>query len=171
MTTAALYSLIDAVRPTMLFDEQDMAKLSKVYQGILHSGYKQGAHVFKQDRGQPTRINIYGPKAFASIGRALSPTLLSRAIQVHMKKMLPSEQIEELDNETLAAATEGLTERLANFRADYVRLETRPDMPGTLSPRERELWRPLFDIAVQAVAAHCPSSCLPPLHRRLAESN
>jgi hypothetical protein len=149
-STAALYNSIDQLRPTMLFDEQDMAKLSKTYQGILHSGYKQGAHVIVQQRGKPTRLNVYCPKVFASIGRVLSSTLMDRVIQIHMVRKTKADTVEELDLESLARATEGLPDRLANFRADFLRASDGPEMPETLTSRERELWRPLFHIASQA---------------------
>jgi hypothetical protein len=149
-STAGLYRSIDELRPTMLFDELDMAQMSKVYRGILHSGYKAGAMVTLSQGGKPKRLNIYCPKAYASIGRALTPTLIDRSIQIHMRRKLPTEIVAEFSIAELAAVTEGLRDRLENFRADFIVPADRPPMPPALNDRERELWLPLFTIAAQA---------------------
>jgi hypothetical protein len=150
-STAGLYRTIDELHPTLLFDELDMAQMSKTYRGILHSGYKQGASVTLSMGGKPKRLNVYCPKAYASIGRALTPTLIDRSIQIHMRRKVPTEVVAEFSIAELAAVTEGLGDRLANFRADFIAPEDTPPMPvGTLNDRERELWLPLFTIAAQA---------------------
>jgi hypothetical protein len=150
-STAGLYRTIDELHPTLLFDELDMAQMSKTYRGILHSGYKQGASVTLSMGSKPKRLNVYCPKAYASIGRALTPTLIDRSIQIHMRRRMPSETVAEFSIAELAAVTVGLSDRLANFRADFiVPAGRRAQMPDILNDRERELWLPLFTIAAQA---------------------
>jgi hypothetical protein len=150
MSTAALYRSIDQLTPTLLFDELDMQKMSKVYQGILNAGYKTGAHVMMSENGKPKRLSIYNPKAFASIGRALSRTLSDRSIEIHMRRKRRDEAVEEFSIRELMRATDGYEDRLANFRADFIAPDVNPEMPEVLNHRERELWLPLFSIAAQA---------------------
>jgi Protein of unknown function (DUF3631) len=149
-STAGLYRTIDELRPTLLFDELDMAQMSKTYRGILHSGYKAGASVTLSVGGKPKRLSTFCPKAYASIGRALTPTLIDRSIQIHMRRKLPTETVAEFSIAGLAAVTEGLRDRLANFRADFIVPDDMPPRPEVLNDREREIWLPLFTIAAQA---------------------
>jgi hypothetical protein len=150
MSTAALYRSIDQLTPTLLFDELDMQKMSRVYQGILNSGYKAGANVIMSEHGRPKRLSIYNPKAFASIGRALSRTLSDRSIEIHMRRKRRDEDVEEFSIRALTQITEGYGDRLENFRADFIAPDAIPEMPEILNHRERELWLPLFSIAEQA---------------------
>jgi hypothetical protein len=149
-TIAGLYQTIEQLRPTLLFDELDMAMMSKQYRGILHSGYKQGAYVTIGSNSKPKRLNTYCPKAYASIGRALSSMLIDRSVQIHMHRKLPTEIVAEFSIAELAEKTDGLQDRLGNFRADFVVPDETPTMPDVLNDRERELWLPLFTIAAQA---------------------
>jgi putative DNA primase/helicase len=62
----------------------------------------------------------------------------------------PAEAVNEFSIAALTAVTEGLRDRLANFRADFIVPVEAPTMPELLNDRERELWLPLFTIAAQA---------------------
>jgi hypothetical protein len=152
-STAGLYQTIDEFRPTLLFDELDMAQMSKTYRGILHSGYKAGAFVMLGHGGKggrSKRLNVFCPKAYAMIGRALTPTLIDRSIQIHMRRRLPTEPVAEFSIAELTVETEGLRDRLENLRADFIVPADKPPMPPALNDRERELWLPLFTIAARA---------------------
>ena len=72
-STAGLYRIIDDLRPTLLFDELDMAQMSKTYRGILHSGYKAGAAVTLSVGGKPKRLNV--------TARRLTPPLAGRSLR------------------------------------------------------------------------------------------
>ena len=165
-STAALYRQIEAKQPTLLFDEMDMAKLTKAQQGILHSGYKKGATVtVANGRGGVRRLKVYCPKAFASIGRPLSSTMIDRSIQVFMARKRPQDVVERMSTRKLNALAEELEliDRLTNYRAEFVIPEVDPEMPDELNDREFELWLPLFVIAEQAGeewARRCWSACL-----------
>ena len=52
-----LYRTIEELPPTVLFDEMDMHKLSKVAKGILNSGYKSGAFVAIMDGRRSRRLH------------------------------------------------------------------------------------------------------------------
>ena len=52
------------------------------------------------------------PKAYASIGRALTPTLIDRSIEIHMRRKMPTEIVAEFSIAELGAVTEGLRDRL-----------------------------------------------------------
>ena len=110
---------------------------------------------------KPKRLNVYCPKAYASIGRALTPTLIDRSIEIHMRRKLPTEIVAEFSVAELRAVTEGLRDRLENFRADFIVPDDMPAMPPVLNDRERELWLPLFTIATQA-AGWIPAAGTPP---------
>ena len=56
-STAGLYRTIEELPPTVLFDEMDMHKLSKVAKGILNSGYKSGAFVAIMDGRRSRRLH------------------------------------------------------------------------------------------------------------------
>jgi len=149
-TTAGLYNTINDLRPTMLFDEMDMQKLSRTAKGILNGGYKTGAFITIQEGRRRRVLHTYCPKAFASIGRALTPTLSDRSIEIHMRRKLPSEVVEPFNTVALAEAAGDVPDRLSNFRADFILGTDEPEYPPVLNDRERELWRPLFHIAALA---------------------
>lgn len=161
-STPALYEQAD-MQSTLLFDEQDMNKLTKIQQGVLHSGYKAGGSVTIMRNRKPRRINTYCPKAFASIGRPLSSTMLDRSIQVHIVRKRPQDQVERLRTPTLMQLAEDLEDRLTNYRAEFLMPEHDPQLPDALNDREYELWLPLFVIAEQAGAEwakRCHAACL-----------
>jgi hypothetical protein len=100
---------------------------------------------------------VYGPKAFAAIGR-LPDTLMDRSIVIPMQRRRSDQAVDRLLYARAKAEAEPITAELLRFgenhgyavRSEYERLIT-ADL-DFLSDRDADLWMPLF--AFCSVAAH-----------------
>ena len=155
-TAAVLPRKIEAVTPTLLLDESDTAfrgdkDYAAALHGILNTGYKrsgastvcvgQGANIDFRD------FSTYCPKAFAGIGQ-LPDTVRARSFAIRLEK-IADEQVEEFDEEDAEPAAAALCDRLEGFAlrgVDQLR-GARPERPAGLSPRTKEISRPLLAIA------------------------
>lgn len=155
-TAAVLPRKIEVVTPTLLLDESDTAfKGDKDYatalHGILNTGYKrsgkstvcvgQGANIDFRD------FSTYCPKAFAGIGQ-LPDTVRARSFAIRLEK-IADEQVDEFDEEAAEPAAAAVYDRLEAFAlvgVDQLR-GARPERPQGLSPRTKEISRPLLAVA------------------------
>lgn len=155
-TAAVLPRKIEVVTPTLLLDESDTAfrgdkDYAAALHGILNTGYKrsgastvcvgQGANIDFRD------FSTYCPKAFAGIGQ-LPDTVRARSFAIRLEK-IADEQVEEFDEEDAEQAAAALCDRLEGFTlrgVDQLR-GARPERPPGLSPRTKEISRPLLAIA------------------------
>jgi hypothetical protein len=152
VSTAALYRLIDAERPTLFLDEQDAsARVTEDYRRILNSGYKSNGFVFRSVNGVGTRFTTFCAKMFAGIG-TMPDTIRDRSIEIRMRRALPEEQdrlyrfrerrvTEEMrDHRDLLQA---LSNRYGSQLAD-----AEPTAPGSITnARLVEIWEPLWALA------------------------
>ena len=98
VSEAALFRKIDRDHPTLLLDEVDAmfgkdSAQTEGIRGILDAGYSKGA-VVSRCIGQGHDVEdftVYGPKAFAGIGRKLPDTVMDRCIPVHLRRRAKSE--------------------------------------------------------------------------------
>lgn len=150
---AAIFRVVESVRPTLLIDEADTFLRGKdELRGILNSGHQQDGSVLRTvgEDHEPRAFSTFAPVAIAMIGQ-LPDTLADRAIAIRMARKRSSERVErlrldrpgpfnELRRRVLRWATD-VRERLA--RAD-------PEVPGELHDRAADNWRPLLAIAEAA---------------------
>ena len=154
---AALFRFLHDGQPTLLLDEVEAisarkrSERSEALLAILNCGYRKGATVIRcmGEKQTPTKFKVYGPKAFAAIGR-LPETLSDRSIMLSMQRKGPGDRTarfifararseSEPIRKALAAAVEA--HRL-QITAIYQNLPTL----NFLTDREEELWQPLFAV-------------------------
>jgi Protein of unknown function (DUF3631) len=161
LTEAVLFRLVDAKKPTLLFDEIDAVfskKNSDSTEGIrqvLNSGYRRGKLAWRcvGTSHELRSFDVYCPKATAGL-HELPVTLASRAIPIAMQPPLPTDSYEELDREEVAEEAEILQRNLQAWAEEALEVledpRLRPAKLPQLSARGNEIWRILFRIADHA---------------------
>lgn len=160
-TSAALYRMMTAC-PTLLLDEvealrgRQVSENSQAVLAVLNAGHRKGATVPRCDgpKNELKFFPVYGPKAFAAIGR-LPDTLADRCICLEMQRKTTSQHVERFLSNRARMTAEPILEALSDWakkneartEAAYEHLE---DL-GFLSDRDADLWMPLF--AICSVAA------------------
>jgi len=159
VTPAYLFRKVgDAVgRPTILYDEIDTvfgpkAKDNEEIRGLLNAGYRVGAVagrcVVRGKVIETEEIPAYCAVALAGLG-GLPDTILSRSINVPMRRRGPTERIEPYRRRVHAPAGHAIRDQLARW-ADTVRekaRDTRPDLPEGIEDRDADKWESLFAVA------------------------
>ena len=151
ITSAAVFRIIEAWRPTLLVDEADtFLKHNDELRGILNGGHHRDVGGVIRTAGpnqKPRRFNTWAPKAIALIGH-LPPTLESRAVHIELRRMTSGEHVEPLRGDRLEQL-EPLCRQAWRWARDNSRLleEADPTMPGTLRGRTADNWRHMIAIA------------------------
>ncbi len=158
LTEAVLFRMIDAQRPTLLFDEVDAVfgkKNSDSTEGIrqvLNSGYRKGKVAWRcvPPTHEAKAFDVYCPKATAGLNE-LPATLAHRSIPISMKPPRPSDVYEDLDREEVEAAAETLRINLQSWADESEGAlrdpRLKPPRVDGLDARGNEIWRVLFRIA------------------------
>jgi putative DNA primase/helicase len=151
MLSAAMYRVIEQLRPTLLIDEVDTwLKENEESRGVINSGHtKELAFVLRcdSDSGEVQRFSTWSPKVLAGIGK-LADTLVDRSISIHLERRRPTEPIAKL-RDAMPGQFERLRSQLvrwANDHGDWI-AEARPAIPDSLDDRQGDNWFPLFAIA------------------------
>lgn len=148
-TEAALFRTIDAKHPTIFVDEMDALSkdAAEALRGVINNGHSKGAYVARcnvKNGNEPEVFEPFGALCLARIG--IQPaTIASRSITVHLKKRLPSQQVERLTDAGVAELR-----KLGNALAKVMEKLTLPDdveFPDGLDDRQRDVWRPLLIVA------------------------
>lgn len=177
LSASALANLAREQR-TILIDEADKhigsgSEAQRAALGIVNAGYKSSGTyaVNVADDREPTgwrvaEVAVFGPLAMAGISPDLPPDTLSRCVTVWL---LPDvgETVHESDWELIECDAEDLRARLSSW-GDRVELATGETLPGGISGRLREVWRPLKRVAV-AAGGNWPARCDELARRHLAE--
>jgi hypothetical protein len=162
LTGPSLFRLVDAMKPTLLFDEVDgvfdakknsdtTADLKK----ILNSGYKAGKRVVRMGGPQKTELQEFDPfcpKALAGL-KDIPGTLAHRSIPIAMQPPLPTEAHEDFDPEEIEEEAAELRFRWKTWaEAEGTEAALRdprlkPPKVQELDARRNEIWRILFRIA------------------------
>jgi hypothetical protein len=144
-------------RPTILFDEIDTvfgpaAKANEEIRAILNAGHRRGAVagrcIVRGKRVFTEEIPAFCAVALAGIGD-LPDTILSRCIQVQMRRRSPDEVIEPYRRRDHAPEGEGLRDRIAAWASTVQAraARTRPAMPTSVTDRNADVWESLLAIA------------------------
>jgi putative DNA primase/helicase len=146
-TAAAIYRLVDKLRPTLLMDEADTFLVrNATLRGILNSGYRKStAFVIRADE----TFSTWAPAAIAMIGR-LPSTLEDRSISIRLQRRRADEpEPVEVFRLGQQADLKRLARMAARFAADHFdELKgATPNVPATLENREADNWLPLIAIA------------------------
>jgi Protein of unknown function (DUF3631) len=144
-TSAALYTSIDAKRPTLLLDEvESFSSARSPVRPLLNTGYRRGQTIPRRQGAAVIRYHVYCPKAFALIGDVYD-TLRDRSIVIETVRARPERRfLFTTAQEEGGELCERLRTVLAN-RADDIR-SAYADFAGLpfLGERDEEIWTPLF---------------------------
>jgi hypothetical protein len=148
--------------PTLLLDEVEALRNAKPSEGaqavlsILNAGHRKGATVPRcvPPNWNVEHFSVYGPKAFAAIGR-LPDTLADRCIRISMQRKTSSQHVERFLFARTASEAQPVGESIAEWAEssmDAVReIYGSMDDLGFLADRESDLWMPLFAVCAVAV--------------------
>lgn len=151
-TKASVFRVIGQQRPTVLFDEADvwLAGDPEMTSLLNCSHNRRGAFVVRAEEISrkivAVRHDVWAPMAIACIGRP-KDTLVSRSIEVKLRRRLPSEDIEKV-----SFAFEKLTDlrrqclRWARDNAEWVAV-CNVEPPPCGDDRRQDNWTPLWRIA------------------------
>jgi hypothetical protein len=137
---------------TIFSNKSDQEKAQALIQ-LLNNSYKRGQKVIRCEapKYDTKEFSIFAPIALAGIGKnAIPETVADRAIVVEMRRMLPSEKIQEFESDEVDLIFQPIREILRTFadQNEHRYRSIRPDLPKeSLNPRARDVWKPLYKIA------------------------
>jgi len=154
-STATIFRLIQKRLPTLFIDEADTFIENRVeLVGVLNSGYTKHGKVFRQGGKQfeeTHEFSTWCAKCIIGIGN-LPQTLQSRCIQINLKRKMPSDTAERI-NEALDKDPNlfvNVKRCLVRFAIDQesallaVKIIDNP----RLDDRSQDNWRPLLKLAM-----------------------
>jgi len=152
ITVAAIFRLIEDLKPTLIIDESDtFIYKNKEMHGIINSGYtKSHAHAVRSNTGQKGVIQRFSTWAAMVIGMIgmPTPTILSRCLVVLLQRKLPNEKADEINFE-FETDCEQLSRKMLRWAEDnkeHLKHHT-PTLPSFLDNRTKDNWAPLFSMA------------------------
>jgi len=152
ITSAALFRIVEASKPTLLIDEADTFLTDdEELRGVLNSGHRRTAATIIRTTGEnhePRQYSTWCPKAIAKIG-ALPPTIEDRSIVIGMRRKSPEEKTERMRHHLLWAEFEPLRRKAVRWGSDNLGFlsESDPAVPDAIGDRAADCWRPLIAIA------------------------
>jgi len=151
VTPAVLFRLVDAYKPTLLFDEADRwLKDADELIGIINAGHtRRSAFVWRTvgDEHTPTKFSVWGAMAIAGI-KTPADTIVDRSIEIEMRRKAPGERRERLPA-NLYEACLPIRQKCARWAIDNLEdLSTAdPVVPSVGNDRAEDNWRVLLTIA------------------------
>ncbi len=151
ISPSALFRTIEKYSPTICLDEADtFLKENEELRGLINSGHaRDQAQIIRcvGDDHEPAVFSTWCAKAISGIGK-LAETIMSRSIEMPMRRKLKSEAVERLRTRN-KSDFDHIAAKLARFSIDYGSAigAARPDTPQTLGDRAADNWEPLFAIA------------------------
>jgi putative DNA primase/helicase len=159
LTAATTFRAVDQYSPTLLLDEAHKILRSRNNEeliGILNASHRRKSAVIPRmvptpDGGWELRMfSVWMTYAFTGIGK-LDDQLQSRSIAVTLKRKLPHETVERLEDGA-SEVLETAGRKLARWAADLMELPAATNLPE-LANREMDNWRVLLRIAAVAGGA------------------
>lgn len=157
-TSAVLFRMIQAERPTVLLDEADTIftrgseESKEPLRAVLNAGFERGATVSRCDgpNHELRKFEVFTPKALAGIGR-LPDTISDRCIPILLARRSASETVERLRKRQVKEAAAPIVEKLkkwAQIKQTISSLSAqRPAIPSALGDRQMDICEPLLAIA------------------------
>ena len=152
ISSAAIYRVIEAHKPTLLIDEADtfMDDYKSEIGGVINSGHtRDTAYVIRVsgEELEAMQYSTWGAKAIAGIGKR-SETIEDRSINLQLRRKLVTENVERLryaDDQMF----KDISSKLARFAKDHGEdiSALRPTLPNALNDRAQDNWEPLLCIA------------------------
>jgi hypothetical protein len=152
ISPAALFRMIEKAKPTLILDEAEtFLKENEELRGIVNGGHtKATANVIRTvgDSHEPAYFSTWCPKFLALIGR-LPATLMDRALVIPMRRKGPTEQVEPLRLDRIAARMLPMRRQMVRWADDHgtALMTADPEMPPMADDRAADNWRPLLALA------------------------
>jgi putative DNA primase/helicase len=148
-TGAAMYRIVDRLKPTLLLDEADtLFQRSTVLAHIINESWTNGGQKIPRvgPRGEVIEFDPYGTQAIAMKGLNMPGTTLSRCIICMIWPKLLSEVVEDFD-ECNDEEFKIIRRKLARWSVDNA-VALRSAAPEcSFNNRMRKNWKPLLAIA------------------------
>lgn len=143
--------------PTILYDEIDTvfgpkAKENEEIRGLLNAGHRRGAVagrcVMKGKTVETEEIPAYCAVALAGLG-GLPDTILTRSVNIHMRRRAPSEHVEPFRRRSHAPEGHAIGAKVGRWAIEVLQQarEARPQMPEGVVDRDADVWEPLLAVA------------------------
>jgi Protein of unknown function (DUF3631) len=150
ITAAALFRVIEAVRPTLLLDEADTyARGNEELRGVLNAGHRHDGAVIRTvgDDHEPRQFSAWAPVALAAIG-GLPGTVEDRSVIIGLRRRRPDEAVAPLRLDRTGELDE-LARKVVRWSADHAGElgQADPAMPAVIINRAADNWRPLIAVA------------------------
>lgn len=158
MSAAAMFRVIAASKPSVLFDEidaifgRDADDHAKDIRAVLNAGYRLGGAV-ERCVGEGSRQHVesfptFAPKVLAGIGQ-LPDTLADRCIPIRLQRRAKGERVERFRRRQVEPDARKLTDWCASWADSAVErlAAAEPALPEALNDRAQDAWEPLLAIA------------------------
>jgi len=156
ISAAALYRIIEAKRPTLLFDETDAifggdATRAEDLRCLLNAGAKRGSPAIRckgQNKDEVAKFEVFCPKALSGIGM-LPDTIADRSLILRVQRKAKSVELPKVKERIVSKLASPLVERTNAFVATIrEELESAdPAMPDGLNGRQEDMAEVLLAIA------------------------
>ena len=155
VTSASMFRLIEATRPTFLIDEADtFMPRNEELRGVVNSGHRRNGSVIRTvgDDFEPRAFSTWCPCAIAGIGR-MPATIMSRSIIISLKRKRAGETVRRF---RLSRIGDNFRRQCRRWALDNkAGLNPDPALPDELFNRDADNWGPLFAVA-EAVGGPWP---------------
>ena len=156
ISPAALYRVVDCLKPTLLLDEVDAALVQKTdtseaLRGLLNAGNDRTSSRVLRCVGEEKEVVAYdafGAKVLAGIGH-IPDTMEDRSIVVELRRKLESEKVRRFSVLDDQREFKEIRRKLLRWAFDYGKTigRARPALPYGLNDRAADNWSPLLAIA------------------------
>lgn len=166
ISAAALYAMVESVKPTLLIDEVDAVfsgAKNEDMRGMLNSGYNHRGGVIRntgisKDENDPgyRRYSTFCPKVMAGIDNGLLPdTIQDRSIVITLRRA-NREQFSQIEDFYIEDQEEILNDLIDKVKAwvaangdSLMDRGNRPARLNSLGPRQNQIAAPLLAIAAR----------------------
>ena len=160
VSEAALFREIEESHPTLLWDEIDSvfgnrksSEGNENKRALINAGYERGLKAIRMERGGGGFVKIsfdpFCPKILAGIGR-LPDTIVDRSIAILIHRKLrtqPCQKYRRQDRDKAKPLHDALEAWSKDDELLKTLRESQPQMPGSLTDRQEDIWEPLLAIA------------------------
>jgi putative DNA primase/helicase len=156
ISAAALYRVVDSLKPTLLLDEVDATLAQKTdtaeaLRGLLNAGNDRTSSRVLRCVGEEKEVvsfDAFGAKVLAGIGH-IPDTMEDRAVVVELRRKLETEKVRRFSVLDDQSEFKEIRRRLVRWARDNRRaLRTaRPEIPFGMNDRASDNWSPLLAIA------------------------